>query len=188
MRDTCGLPASRGRGHTAVQREMRNHLPNTTQKEPVWQPLRGYSRARSRERPGRAGHPTVQEQPMSGRVPPRPWVIPMCNTKAFEACTGGYPVRNFCWNSSMWYPSHAPPKEQASWLLCFARRRDHPMAWRVGDHKRASPSHTSSGRDHGIIMYPGRCWGILRKLCIDAAQQTMANVFSPRTNKASTSE
>ena len=133
MRDTCGLPASRGRGHTAVQREMRNHLPNTTQKEPVWQPLRGYSRARSRERPGRAGHPTVQEQPMSGRVPPRPWVIPMCNTEAFEARTGGYPVRNFCWNSSMWYPSHAPPKEQASWLLGFARRRDHPMAWRVGD-------------------------------------------------------
>ena len=110
MRDTCGLPASRGRGHTAVQREMRNHLPNTTQKEPVWQPLRGYSRARSRERPGRAGHPTVQEQPMSGRVPPRPWVIPMCNTKAFEACTGGYPVRNFCWNSSMGYPSHALPQ------------------------------------------------------------------------------
>ena len=128
MRDTCGLPASRGRGHTAVQREMRNHLPNTTQKEPVWQPLRGYSRARSRERPGRPGPPTVQEQPMSGRVPPRPWVIPMCNTKAFEACTGGYPVRNFCWNSSMWYPSHAPPPKSRP-HGCWASHDDEIIPW-----------------------------------------------------------
>ena len=109
MRDTWGLPARRGRGHTAVLREMRNHLPNTTQKEPVGQPLRGYSRARSRERPGRPGPSTVQEQPLRGGVPPRPWVILMCNTEAFEARTGRYPVRNFCWNSSMGYPSHAPP-------------------------------------------------------------------------------
>ena len=57
VRDTWGLPARRGRAHTAVRREMRNNLPNTTQKEPVGHPLRGPSRARSRERPGRPGPP-----------------------------------------------------------------------------------------------------------------------------------
>ena len=136
VRDTWGLPARRGRGHTAVRREMRTNLPNTIQKEPVGHPLRGSGGHAVVSGPAA---PAVQEHPLGpphrGGMPPRPWCIPICNTEALKARIREYTDRNFCGNSSTGYASHAPPpKEEASWLLGFARPRGHPLTWKVCGH------------------------------------------------------
>ena len=167
MRDTPSLPASRGRGHTAVLREMRNHLPNTTQKEPVGQPLRGSSRARSREKPGRPGPPPPPRCSPSdprigeGCLPDRG--ASLCATpKLSRHAQGGTPsgtvVGTLLWGT----PPHAPPpkKQGGSRMARMAheRARDYPRGQLSGGcvqlsdfqgplangkpHQRASESHS----------------------------------------------
>ena len=92
--------------------------------------------------------------------PPRPGVHPSVQRRIFRGPRRmGKPRRNLRWNFSMGYPTHAPPKEQASWLLGFPTSRDHPLTWRVGwSRTYVAPHHSfehPKTRNHGIS------WGIL---------------------------
>jgi len=125
------------------------------------------------ERPGRPGpppttkdrsHHAVQEHsfgpPHREGHPPRPGVPPSVQHRSFRGPhRRGKPRRILRWNFSMGYPTHAPPKEQAPWLLDLPTSRDHPLTWRVGwSRTYVAPHHPfehSKPRNHGIS------WGIL---------------------------
>ena len=125
------------------------------------------------ERPSRPGpppttkdrsHHAVQEHsfgpPHREGHPPRPGVPPSVQHRSFRGPhRRGKPRRILRWNFSMGYPTHAPPKEQASWLLGFPTSRDHPLTWRAGwSRTYVAPHHSfehPKPRNHWIS------WGIL---------------------------
>ena len=146
------------------------------------------------ERPGRPGpppttqdrsHHAVQEHslgpPHREGHPPRPGVPPSVQHRSFRGPhRGANPRRNLRWNFSMAYPTHAPPKEQASWLLGFPTSREYPMTWRVGWSRTyvtpPPPLRALQTRESWDTMGdPEDCWGISESTRV--VQPTMANVF-----------
>ena len=131
------------------------------------------------ERPGRSGPPpTIQDRshhavqehslgpPHREGHPQDRGCLRLCNTEAFEGrIGGGKPRRNLRWNFSMGYPTHAPPKEQAPWLLDLPTSRDHPLTWRVGwSRTYVAPHHplvaSQTKESWDILGDPEDCWGI----------------------------
>ena len=151
------------------------------------------------ERPGRPGPPpTIQDrshhavQQHSLGSPhreghPKTGGASVCATPKLSraASGGGKPRRNLRWNFSMGYTTHAPPKEQASWLLGFPTSRDHPLTWRAGwSRTYVAPHHplvaSQTKESWDILGDPEDCWGIRESTRV--VQQTIMHFLSTQDN------